>query len=104
MTTAQQTAWPEGVIARYVTVAGATVELTTRLTLPPSPEPFATLAACTACPNRKEFSHYRTHYPAGGFLSEAIEEHVADAAENSAREWAQAHAERCRAMTRPEGN
>lgn len=97
------TDWPEGVIARYLTVAGAvdptaTVDVTHRVTLPPEPEPYATLAACTGCPATKEVGHYRTYYPSGGFLTEAKEEHEPDAADDEAREWAQEHASHCRAL------
>ena len=102
MTTQTATAaWPEGVIARYITVGGATVDLTHRLTLPPDPEPFATLATCTGCPASEERSHYRTYYGAGGFLRDAKEEHEAEAADADARAWAQSHAETCRAMPKP---
>lgn len=91
--------WPDGVIARYLTVAGATVDLSLRLTLPPDPEPFATLATCTGCPETKEASHYRTRYSlySGG----SVEEHDPSAAEAEAHEWAQKHAETCRALPRP---
>ncbi|MFF2964256.1 hypothetical protein ACFVT1_36435 [Streptomyces sp. NPDC057963] len=68
--------WPDGVVARYLTVGGATVDLTIRLTLPPSPEPFN-----------------------GG---EPVEEHTPETADEQARAWAQSHAETCRAMPRPE--
>ncbi|MGW2223828.1 hypothetical protein [Streptomyces formicae] len=97
-----KTAWPAGVSARYLTVGGATVDITRRFTLPPDPEPYATLATCTGCPDSKETSHYRTYYPSGGFLGEATEEHEPEAAEEGVREWAQAHAEKCRAMPKPE--
>jgi hypothetical protein len=101
MTTQTPTAWPEGVIARYLTVGGATVDVTHRHTLPPDPEPFATLATCTGCPASEERSHYRTYYNSGGFLRDAKEEHEAEAADEQARAWAQAHAEKCRALPKP---
>jgi hypothetical protein len=94
-----QTAWPEGVIARYLTVGGATVDLTlvqreqggydvrgiarTR---------DRSRAACTGCPASEEFPHWVGVY---GDI------HQPDAADEKAREWAQAHAETCRAMPRP---
>ena len=75
MTAPDQTAWPEGVIARYLTVGGATVDVTDRRT-----EDYLRYAAdCTGCGNR--WTHGDERY---------------------AREWAQAHAERCRALPQPE--
>jgi hypothetical protein len=97
----ESAAWPEGVIARYFTVGGATVDITVRLTLPPEPIPYATRAACTGCPDAKEFNHYRTYYGSGGFLSDAREEHEPEVADEAARTWAQSHAEKCRALPRP---
>lgn len=95
--TSTTAAWPEGVIARYLTVGGATVDLTHRLTVVNPPEPFATLAACTACPAREEFSHWQL---VRGMYADR-EEHAPDAADEQARTWAQAHADKCRAMLRP---
>lgn len=97
----QQTAWPEGVIARYLTVGGATVDLTVRYTLPPEPEPFATLASCTGCPAAKETSHYRARYTSTEPFG--VDEHIPEAADEEARVWAQAHAATCRAMPKPGG-
>ncbi|MBX9392252.1 hypothetical protein K4749_01225 [Streptomyces sp. TRM72054] len=63
--------WPEGVIARYLTLVGATVDLRGR--------DENTSATCTGCGERITlFGERRT------------------------RELAQAHAERCRALPRPE--
>lgn len=97
------TTWPEGVIARYVSVGGATVDLTELHTLPPHPEPYATAASCTGCPATKEVGHYRTYYQSGGFLDGATEEHEPDQATAQARAWAQTHAEKCRALPKPDG-
>lgn len=83
-------------------MGGATVDLAGVLTLPPDPILIATRATCTGCPETKEVSHYRTYYSSGGWLDTAVEEHEPDAAEAQARTWAQEHAERCRAMPRPE--
>ncbi|MFE1192899.1 hypothetical protein ACFW6E_08875 [Streptomyces olivaceoviridis] len=91
--------WPNGVIARYLTVAGAHVDLTHKLTLPPESEPFATLATCTGCPATKEVGHWTaSHSYADGVKEERDEER----ADSLARDWAQRHAETCRAMPRPE--
>lgn len=96
------TAWPEGVIARYLTVVGATVDLTHRLTVHNPPQPYATLATCTACPATEEFSHYRTNWSVGAsFNEDGGEEHEPEAADAQARAWAQSHAETCRAIPKP---
>ncbi|MGW3030213.1 hypothetical protein ACWDCB_03160 [Streptomyces sp. NPDC001178] len=95
--TAQNTVWPEGVIARYLTVGGATVDLAYRLTVHKPPEPFATWADCTGCPASSEHSHYRL---VRGLYADR-EEHDQAAADEEARAWAQAHAERCRALPSP---
>jgi hypothetical protein len=68
-------AWPEGVIARYLTVGGATVDLT-----PGVKDHVA--HRCTGC--GKGSSAF------GNF-------------EVNAREYAQSHAEVCRALPKPEG-
>ncbi|MEU5325631.1 hypothetical protein [Streptomyces parvus] len=88
-----QTAWPTGVIARYLTVGGATVDLTHRLTVHNPPKPFATLASCAGCPATEEVSHYRTNW--------GDEDRDPDAADEDARIWAQEHAETCRAIPKP---
>ncbi|MGW2861929.1 hypothetical protein [Streptomyces sp. NPDC001205] len=109
MTTAPQTAWPEGVIARYVTIAGAAdggrtaVELTE--TGPRDSEwAHATIAKCAGC-NEEQREHWETtvYYYSGGEGERTVRE-AAELAEWRSREWAQAHAEKCRAMWKPEGN
>lgn len=98
MATAKQPAlWPEGVIARYLTVVGADVDLTHRFTVNEPPEAYATLANCTGCPASSEHNHYRLVWG----MTEQREEHQPEAANNDAREWAQSHAEICRAVPRP---
>jgi hypothetical protein len=75
MTTAQtQTAWPEGVIARYLTVTGATVDIDSQST-----------SRCTACHETDADDR---------FVSRGN-------SESRARRWAQRHAEKCRALPRP---
>ena len=96
-----ETAWPEGVIARYVTVGGATVDLT----VPAShTESYETDVACTGCPAKEVFSHYRTAYTVHAGIGPRSEDvHDPDAANAKARKWAQSHAESCRAMPSPGG-
>jgi hypothetical protein len=76
-TTAQQptgTAWPEGVVARYLTVGGATVDI---IAFEDSPDAFE--VACTGCANDLPYASI-----------------------GEARRWSQGHAEWCRAMPKPE--
>ncbi|MFF9631757.1 hypothetical protein [Streptomyces fradiae] len=98
-TTAFTTAWPKGVIARYLTVAGAalgrddlTVDVET-LTTVDYDDPYATRSTCRACATRDErdYDLYRN------YRGDAR----ARASQDEARSWAQAHAERCRALPRP---
>ncbi|KAF0646728.1 hypothetical protein [Streptomyces fradiae] len=97
--TAFTTAWPKGVIARYLTVAGAalgrddlTVDVET-LTTVDYDDPYATRSTCRACATRDErdYDLYRN------YRGDAR----ARASQDDARSWAQAHAERCRALPRP---
>ncbi|OXS35404.1 hypothetical protein [Streptomyces sp. XY006] len=67
--------WPEGVIARYLTAAGATVDLKADETKPHHIDS----AECTGC----------------GFQ-------IGWGSEHYARQDAQTHAERCRALPKPE--
>ncbi|NED12076.1 hypothetical protein [Streptomyces sp. SID9124] len=88
-----QTAWPKGVLARYLTAGGATVDLTYRLTVHNPPQPYATLATCTGCVATNEVSQYVSRW--------GVEEHAPEIADAESRTWAQSHAETCRAMPKP---
>lgn len=99
----QPTTWPEGVIARYLNVAGATIDITETGPRDDS-YPNATIAQCSGCPadaaknidwNTRPYS-YAISDPEDIPVSQA-----AVAAEREARQWAQTHAEKCRAMARP---
>lgn len=81
-------AWPEGVIARYVTVGGGTVDLFHER-VPGDSQAMGTAAQCTGCPA----SHFEPH-------ADYVTRFGAD---NAARDWAQDHAESCRAMPKPGG-
>ncbi|HEY9410773.1 MAG TPA: hypothetical protein VIP77_14430 [Jiangellaceae bacterium] len=96
------TDWPNGVIARYLTTTGATVDLTHDNRTYPTPDGIGenrnhTTAACSGCPAVEEFSHWRI------VKRMTFDDKVFDpeAADRDARDWAQAHAEKCRAMPRP---
>ena len=95
------TDWPKGAIARYVTVAGAYVDLTHGNRTYPTPDGIGenrnhTTANCTGCPATEEFSHWR----AVKRMTFTDKVRDPEAADRDAREWAQAHAGKCRAMPR----
>ena len=66
--------WPAGVIARFLTVGGATVDVSEN-----------GLSCCTGCGHNNRARWFGAQ----------------GTTETLAREWAQAHAETCRAMPRP---
>lgn len=110
-----ETTWPEGVIARYLTVAGATVDITEEAVKRTEGEPgyiplgnghsgyrqpeevvditlTATCSGCTAT-DRHEFT---------GIYAFARKDFLdALGSWNSPKSWAQAHAETCRALPKP---
>lgn len=85
--------WPDGVIARYLTVAGATVDLTHLKTSKDS----YTVATCLGCGTTKSSSWAIEVGGAHGYYT------VQDwtTGDSAARKWAQPHAESCRALPRP---
>ncbi|MFI1485815.1 hypothetical protein [Streptomyces sp. NPDC020747] len=94
--------WPVGTIARYLTVGGATVDLTS------GEYPYdagdgivgsrnLTRGACTGCPTVEDFKHWRP-VQRMTFVDDVRDPETAN---REALEWAQAHAERCRAMPKP---
>lgn len=89
LTAQQPAAWPEGVIARYLTVGGATVDVRHDYTSTCD----LTCGGCTEV----ERAHGYT-----GLRNPTVEQQD-HAAISEARQWAQEHAERCRAMPRPGG-
>lgn len=89
-----ETVWPEGLIARYLTVGGATINISHDTLYLSDTEPSVTIAQCGGCDARhnEEWGQYAYRYNSG---SRAADEEVG--------KWAQAHAEKCRAMPRPSG-
>lgn len=91
--TAESTDWPEGVIARYLTVGGALVDVSHDMHLIVDTEPNLSLARCggEGCKashhERWRDYSYRTDNGSRG-------------ADQEAGKWAQAHAEKCRALPR----
>ncbi|WP_030506326.1 hypothetical protein [Microbispora rosea] len=94
MTSTQSTTWPEGVIARYLTVGGAAVDVT-------EDEPgVCTVANCGGCPKYRCIDWTRS---TGAHFDGSYREYQdRESAEQQAREWAQSHAEKCRAMPKPD--
>ena len=96
-----QTTWPEGVFARYLTVGGATVDVIERAGYFDYDQLTETHVVCSGCP--------ATHTAEWGWSTWAAEtgEPQKDFDEGGrvstpkARDWAQSHAEACRAMPRP---
>jgi hypothetical protein len=79
------TTWPEGVIARYLTVGGATVDILDKKDEHDEhDEPGEYVARCTGC--TADWSNTRSGWNL----------------EFQVRPWAQGHAEKCRAMPKPE--
>ena len=100
---AVQTTWPEGVIARYLTVGGATVDLTAKQIPHTFPDGISgtrglTVASCTGCSASSDFPHWHIRK---GTYGGSWDEDIPEKANTDARDWAQAHADKCRAMPRP---
>lgn len=94
-------AWPDGVIARYATVGGASVDIEERSGYFGRTEPTETRAACSACPavHAVEWG-WSPWNEEVGIPQEGFDEGGKNSTPQ-AHEWAQAHAETCRAV--PEG-
>jgi hypothetical protein len=95
-----ETTWSEGLIARYLTVGGATVDLTHKSPLGLPDQIVTTWASCTGCPASKEFPHGHS-LDIRFACAPRDEKRTPQGADELAREWAQSHADSCRAMPRP---
>ncbi|MFF2809352.1 hypothetical protein ACFVT2_19655 [Streptomyces sp. NPDC058000] len=95
MSISTHTTWPEGLIARYLTVGGATVDVSHDTLYLADTEPNVTTASCegAGCEayHNEEWGQYAYRFNNGS-----------SAADEQAGKWAQAHAEKCRAMPRPD--
>ncbi|MFF9118300.1 hypothetical protein ACF09Y_22320 [Streptomyces massasporeus] len=93
--TTQSAAWPEGVIARYLTDAGkALADPTVAVDIHGNSSGGSALrVTCRVCP--WEYTAF------GPFGTCFTDEYVAKAAADDAHQRAQAHAEKCRALPRP---
>jgi hypothetical protein len=99
MNTTTQTTWPEGVIGRYINIGGATVDviLSTDRTL--------AQASCTGetCNATHRPFDYEGHFLDSGYSPVEAAQMAVDSSREDAAKWAQAHAEKCRAMPLPGG-
>lgn len=84
------TPWPEGVLARYLTVAGATVDITFK--------EGDVHAACQGwrCPGKSWETTEVFYFDRGNVRDQKIAEALPPI-----QRWAQSHAETCRAMPKP---
>lgn len=83
------TTWPEGVIARYLTVAGQALTdppITVDITHHSDEDGWAVTGRCRACHGTLDDSSY------------------IDRDHDTAKHWAQEHAEKCRALPKPDGD
>jgi hypothetical protein len=102
------TTWPEGVIARYLTVGGATVDVTVRISHDYQADidglnwidiNHQAVCAGTGCGSKTELYNNR-----GVDDTEQARRAATDLTSPNGREikqWAQSHAETCRAMPNP---
>ncbi|WP_206308422.1 hypothetical protein [Streptomyces sp. A1277] len=98
MTTQTTTAWPEGVIARYLTVVDATVDLTHEDETSDGKKK-TTRATCTGCKTSTTHT-WADSYPS--YSRPGVTEFQnRDQGDRNARDWAQKHADTCRALPRP---
>lgn len=102
--TAPATAWPEGVIARYLTVGGGHVDLTERSAYYDVEHPTETRVACSACLASKTFKWgWDAYHDEFGTGPQPDFDATGESVLPHARAWAQTHAETCRAMPKPDG-
>ncbi|GAA2946208.1 MULTISPECIES: hypothetical protein [Streptomyces] len=91
----QTTAWPVGVIARYLAVGGATVDITHRDETQDGTKK-ATCATCTGC-RAATVQPWADSFP--NYCRPGVTEFQnQDRGDRAARAWAQKHAETCRAL------
>ncbi|WP_043265371.1 hypothetical protein [Streptomyces sp. CT34] len=94
-TTTGQTAWPEGVIARYLTVGNATTDIRV------IEGRCLVNAACTGCHVTYQPFDYTGYFLDSEYSLEEAEQKALASAQQDSAKWAQLHAEKCRAMPRP---
>ncbi|MFI0900527.1 hypothetical protein [Streptomyces sp. NPDC020983] len=93
--------WPAGVVARYPTAGGATVDLSMYLVVELSDDPIGVIAACTGCAARCVGHYYRSLVVEGAPCGTESREPAVVLAE--VRDWAQDHAATCETDPVPGG-
>lgn len=88
------TPWPEGTAARYLTVGGAYIDITQRPRYIDDPELLDAIATCLGCTTTERFNNTEPLWGSDDVLA---------ANTATSRVWAQRHAEKCRAMPKPDG-
>ncbi|MET8050554.1 hypothetical protein ABZU75_23445 [Streptosporangium sp. NPDC005286] len=104
MSSETATEWPAGVLARYLTVGGATVDIREVCGYHPSSghtAPTTTVATCTGCGKReaRDWTQQIWCYSTDRLVEETDE--GGKYTTPKVRDWAQSHAEKCRAMPKP---
>ncbi|MBV9026058.1 MAG: hypothetical protein JO362_20245 [Streptomycetaceae bacterium] len=90
-----ETPWPDGVIARYLTAGGATVDIQHNRRYYDETALLDAVARCIGCGLTEGFDDGDPRdLSASGILTMNVA---------AARAWAQAHAEKCRALPMPGG-
>ncbi|MCE7081189.1 hypothetical protein [Streptomyces sp. ST2-7A] len=101
-TTPTATAWPTGVIARYLTTGGTTVDITERSGHYGVKHPTEHLATCHGCgETHTEDWGWDAQHDAFGTGPQPDFDPTGESHLPAAKQWTQAHAERCRALPRP---
>lgn len=97
-----QTAWPENVIARYLTVGGATVDLFEESGYYIPTPPTQTRAHCNGCGTEQteEWGFSISAHEHGGEQPAEFDAN-GQYATPRVHQWAQSHAETCRAIPKP---
>lgn len=94
--------WPPGVLARYLTVGGAMVDVSERPGYGNCTELTETYAACTGCTDTYLVAwDFNIVAHEVGRPQDATFDKGGRRSTPRVREWAQSHAEQCRAMPRP---
>jgi hypothetical protein len=99
MPSSTQAVWPEGVIARYLTIVGATADIKAigidRQTSVGTITDITITAYCQGCRQKDVYTHL------GMDANTLGDDFFTSSLCDDARYWAQSHAEKCRALLRP---
>ncbi|MFJ3699516.1 hypothetical protein ACIPW9_36230 [Streptomyces sp. NPDC090052] len=101
MTQQTPTAWPENVLARYLTRGDATVDITEIDRNERGGGVYQTVASCAGCLKEERHQWEDGFYDFNSQFHPLSRDEAIQRSETKARNWAQAHAETCRAMPKP---